>query len=57
MSTKILEAVDKLRDHKMTEDEVAEQRISFAYGNTSSDDNSTKEEVRAAVMTSTVPAN
>jgi hypothetical protein len=33
MSEELAELIDKARSHQMTPAEVAEQRISFAYGN------------------------
>ena len=41
--------VDQIRDYEMTPEELAEQRVSFAYGNAPLDDQSTKEEVRTAI--------
>lgn len=56
MSDKVQALVDQLRDYKMSAEEIAEQRISFAYGNAPQDDKSTKDEVREAVTRATVPS-
>ncbi len=52
---RLLPLVESLRKHKMTANEVAEQRVSFAYGNATHDNRSTKEEVREAVSSVTAP--
>lgn len=57
MTDKIQEILEKVRDHKMTAEEVSEQRISFAFGNAPKDDHSSREQVREAVTTGTVPIN
>ena len=57
MTDKLAELVEKVRDYKMTPEEVAEQRVSFVYGNAPHKDNSTKEQVRDAVNSATRPTN
>lgn len=52
----LLPLVEKIRDYQMSPAEVQEQRIAFAYGNAPTDDNSTKEEVREALLSATAPA-
>jgi len=49
MSDELERALDSLRGHKMTAEELNAQRVSFVYGNGSSDDNDTKESVRIAI--------
>lgn len=49
MSDSLMRALDSLRDHKMTSAELDAQRVSFVFGNGSSDDNDTKESVRIAI--------
>ncbi len=57
MPDKLADLVEKIRDYKMTPEEFAEQRVSFAYGNAPQKDNSTKEQVREAVNSATRPAS
>lgn len=57
MTDKLLPLIEKIRGYKMTAEEVAEQRVSFAYGNAPQKDNSTKEQVREAVNSATGPAS
>ena len=47
--------LEKARNHKMTEEERTDQRVSYAYGNSPATDHSTKEDVRKAVTTSEAP--
>ena len=54
MSDRINILIEKLREHKMTAQELSEQRISFVFGNSPKEDQSTKEEVREAVTTAKV---
>ncbi len=45
----LAELLEKAKDHKMTPDEIREQRISFAYGNAAIENpNVTKDMVRKA---------
>lgn len=55
MPRKLEELLEHARKHQMTAEEITEQRVGFAYGNASSDDQTTKDEVRAAVTTSKLP--
>ena len=55
MTDRLLPLVERVRNYKMSPDEVSEQRVSFAYGNASQKDNSTKEQVREAVTSATSP--
>lgn len=55
MSERINMLVDRLRDHTMSAQEVAEQRISFAFGNAPKEDQSTIEQVRIAITTMMAP--
>jgi hypothetical protein len=55
MEDRLSSLVDSIRDYRMTSEEVAEQRVGFAYGNAPHDSPSTREEVREAVNTSTAP--
>lgn len=57
MSDKLANLVDQIRDYKMTPEEFAEQRVSFAYGNAPQKDNSTKAQVRESVNSATRPAS
>lgn len=55
MKDKLLPLVESIRGYKMTPQEVAEQRVGFAYGNAPHKDDSTKEQVREAVTSATAP--
>lgn len=57
MSDKLAELVESIRGYKMTPEEVSEQRVSFVYGNAPQRDNSTKEQVRQAVNSTSGPAD
>lgn len=57
MTDRLQALIDEIRDYKMTPDEVAEQRIAFAYGNAPSDDHSTKQQVREAINSVSAPEN
>lgn len=53
---KTLEAlIEEVRNFEMTPEEVAEQRVGFAYGNASRDNHSSKEEVRRVVNSVEAP--
>lgn len=49
MSEELKRALESLGDYRMTSEELEAQRISFVYGNGSSDDNDTKESVKRAL--------
>jgi hypothetical protein len=55
MLDRLQSLVDEIRDYKMTPEEIAEQRIAFAYGNAQAEDQCTKEEVREAINSVTAP--
>ncbi|WP_190323875.1 hypothetical protein [Salipiger aestuarii] len=55
MSDRLSLLVERVRDYQMTPVEVAEQRVSFAYGNASKENNSSKDEVRNAVQSASAP--
>lgn len=42
------ELLQQLRDHEVTEEELHEQRVSFAFGNAMNSDTITKDSVRRA---------
>ncbi len=44
----LLELLKKSKDHVLTEDELSEQRVSFAFGNAMANEKITKESVRRA---------
>jgi hypothetical protein len=46
--TELLRLLDESRDVVVTEDQLREQRISFAYGNALGSDSATKDSVRRA---------
>ena len=48
MTEELRKALDAARGHKMTDDELDAQRVSFAYGNAPKEDRGTKEAVRMA---------
>ena len=50
MTEELRKALDALKGHKMTPAEMADQRISFAYGNAPTEDKGTKEAVRRASL-------
>lgn len=56
MQSKLDQLVEQIRGYEMSPDEVAEQRVSFAYGNASRANNSSKEQVRKAVNSAEAPA-
>ncbi|MEO0462857.1 MAG: hypothetical protein AAF127_06980 [Pseudomonadota bacterium] len=49
MSDELQQALDSLKGYRMSPEELDAQRISFVYGNGSSDDNDTKESVKKAI--------
>lgn len=49
MSEELRLALESLKDYKMSQTEMDAQRLSFVYGNASSDDNGTKEAVERAI--------
>jgi NifB/MoaA-like Fe-S oxidoreductase len=49
MSEELRLALESLKDYKMSQSELDAQRLSFVYGNGSSDDNGTKESVERAI--------
>lgn len=49
MSEELREALEGLKGYRMSQEELDAQRISFVYGNGSSDDNDTKESVKRAI--------
>jgi len=49
MSEDLKEALESLKNHRMSQAELDAQRVSFVYGNGSSDDNDTKESVKRAI--------
>ena len=49
MPEDLMEALDSLKSYRMTAADVEAQRVSFVYGNGSSDDNDTKESVKKAI--------
>jgi hypothetical protein len=55
MNEKLRAKVELIRDYRMTPEEVSDQRVGFAYGNAPHDTRGTKEEVREAVNSATVP--
>lgn len=57
MTDRLREKVEKLRGYRMTPKEVAEQRVSFAYGNAPIRDCSTKEQVREDINSVMAPAD
>lgn len=48
MTEELKRALDALKGHKMTSEELEAQRISFAYGNAPKEDKGTKEAVASA---------
>ena len=46
MSANLEQTLDKVRAHVMSENEILEQKISFAWGQMKPEDKQTKEEVR-----------
>lgn len=50
MTDELKKALDALKGHKMSEHELNEQRISFAYGNAPKEDKGTKEAVKRASL-------
>ncbi|MEO1303419.1 MAG: hypothetical protein AAFV37_00495 [Pseudomonadota bacterium] len=55
MDKQLSELVEELRDYKMDEDQRRNQRISFVYGNSKLDDNTTKEQAEEAVRSDSIP--
>lgn len=55
MDHTLRDLVEALRDREMTPQEHQEQRVSFAFGNAPSEDQTTKEEVRSIVEGTTKP--
>jgi hypothetical protein len=55
MKDRLLELIDQVRSYEMTAEEIAEQRVGFAYGNASKDNHSSKEDVRQAVNNARAP--
>lgn len=49
MSEELKNALESLKDYRMTQEELDAQRISFVYGNAASDGTDTKESVKRAV--------
>lgn len=49
MSEELKQALESVKDYRMSQQELDAQRISFVYGNGSSDDNDTKASVHKAV--------
>lgn len=49
MSEELMEALESLKDYRMTPEEIEEQRISFVYGNAPSEDQGTKESVKRSL--------
>jgi len=49
MSEELRQALESLKDHRMSQEELDAQRISFVYGNSASRGNDTKESVKRAI--------
>ncbi len=49
MSEELRLALESLKDYKMSQAEMDAQRISFVYGNASSNDHGTRESVERAI--------
>lgn len=49
MTNELKEALERVKGYEMSASELEQQRISFAYGNASSDDRGTRETVRRAL--------
>ena len=49
MDKELEELIERVRKYEMTEAEIAEQRVSYAYGNTLSNDGVSREEVRRVI--------
>ena len=56
MSDRIRRHLERLRDYEMSPEEVAEQRVGFAYGNAPLfDSNMTREQTKEAIETTKAP--
>jgi hypothetical protein len=49
MSDELKNALESIKGHKMTADELDAQRVSFVYGNAPAEDQGTKESVKRSL--------
>lgn len=49
MDDELKALIEHVRNYEMTDDEIVEQRVSYAFGNTLADDGISRDEVRRAV--------